>query len=114
MLRRMANYSTYENDEKLATLSHAIISNTTVSRTESVSRNPVASEAGGLSGKPLFDTSTRLLKDMYLLTRVGPHCHLYFYHFDLFLHLYSLFFPLVYLRCLVRTLLFVHLGIIYC
>ncbi|PRQ29150.1 putative dihydroorotate dehydrogenase (quinone) [Rosa chinensis] len=46
-----------------------IISNTTVSRPESVSRNPVASEAGGLSGKPLFDTSTRLLKDMYLLTR---------------------------------------------
>ncbi|XP_050367826.1 dihydroorotate dehydrogenase (quinone), mitochondrial [Argentina anserina] len=46
-----------------------IISNTTVSRPESVSGNPVSSEAGGLSGKPLFDVSTGLLKDMYLLTR---------------------------------------------
>ncbi|KAK9936575.1 hypothetical protein M0R45_013409 [Rubus argutus] len=46
-----------------------IISNTTVSRPDSVSRNSVASEAGGLSGKPLFDISTSLLKDMYMLTR---------------------------------------------
>ncbi|KAK7280630.1 hypothetical protein RJT34_25695 [Clitoria ternatea] len=46
-----------------------IISNTTVSRPDSVSRNPLASETGGLSGKPLFNLSTNILKDMYILTR---------------------------------------------
>ncbi|XP_048333500.2 dihydroorotate dehydrogenase (quinone), mitochondrial [Ziziphus jujuba] len=46
-----------------------IISNTTVSRPDSVSRNPVAAETGGLSGKPLFNASTNLLKEMYILTR---------------------------------------------
>ncbi|KAM1033207.1 hypothetical protein TB2_036229 [Malus domestica] len=46
-----------------------IISNTTVSRPESVCKHPVASEAGGLSGKPLFDMSTNVLKEMYILTR---------------------------------------------
>ncbi|BBH00977.1 pyrimidine d [Prunus dulcis] len=46
-----------------------VISNTTVSRPDPVSTNPVASEAGGLSGKPLFNISTSLLKDMYNLTR---------------------------------------------
>lgn len=46
-----------------------IISNTTVSRPEAVSMNPVSQEAGGLSGKPLFNLSTNVLKDMYLLTR---------------------------------------------
>ncbi|KAL8153786.1 hypothetical protein V2J09_011546 [Rumex salicifolius] len=46
-----------------------IISNTTISRPEAVSMNPVSQEAGGLSGKPLFNMSTDVLKDMYLLTR---------------------------------------------
>ncbi|KAK7270144.1 hypothetical protein RIF29_23072 [Crotalaria pallida] len=46
-----------------------IISNTTISRPDPVSRNPNASEAGGLSGKPLFNLSTNILKEMYILTR---------------------------------------------
>ncbi|XP_010454609.1 PREDICTED: dihydroorotate dehydrogenase (quinone), mitochondrial-like [Camelina sativa] len=46
-----------------------IISNTTVSRPDPVTNNPVAKEAGGLSGKPLFTLSTNMLKEMYTLTR---------------------------------------------
>lgn len=46
-----------------------IISNTTISRPDSVSKYPVAEEAGGLSGKPLFNPSTNILKEMYILTR---------------------------------------------
>ncbi|KAK6931762.1 Dihydroorotate dehydrogenase domain [Dillenia turbinata] len=46
-----------------------IITNTTVSRPDSVKRNPLAEETGGLSGKPLFDLSTKILKEMYILTR---------------------------------------------
>ncbi|KAL5721558.1 dihydroorotate dehydrogenase (quinone) [Ranunculus cassubicifolius] len=46
-----------------------IISNTTISRPDSISGNPVAVEAGGLSGKPLFHPSTNVLKEMYILTR---------------------------------------------
>lgn len=46
-----------------------IISNTTVSRPDPVSKNPVAVEVGGLSGKPLFTPSTNILKEMYVLTR---------------------------------------------
>ncbi|KAJ7942631.1 Dihydroorotate dehydrogenase (quinone), mitochondrial [Quillaja saponaria] len=46
-----------------------IISNTTISRPDPVSKNPVAAEIGGLSGKPLFDLSTNMLKEMYNLTR---------------------------------------------
>uniref|UniRef100_A0A2P2MZ10 Dihydroorotate dehydrogenase (quinone), mitochondrial n=1 Tax=Rhizophora mucronata TaxID=61149 RepID=A0A2P2MZ10_RHIMU len=46
-----------------------IISNTTISRPDSVSKYPVASESGGLSGKPLFGLSTNILKEMYILTR---------------------------------------------
>lgn len=46
-----------------------IISNTTVSRPDPVSKNPVAAEVGGLSGKPLFNLSTNILKEMYILTR---------------------------------------------
>ncbi|KAK7816537.1 dihydroorotate dehydrogenase (quinone), partial [Quercus suber] len=47
----------------------AIISNTTVSRPDPVSENPVAREVGGLSGKPLFNLSTNVLKEMYVLTK---------------------------------------------
>ncbi|WJZ97467.1 hypothetical protein VitviT2T_016069 [Vitis vinifera] len=46
-----------------------IISNTTISRPDSVRQNPVAEESGGLSGKPLFNLSTNMLKEMYVLTR---------------------------------------------
>ncbi|XP_057534254.1 dihydroorotate dehydrogenase (quinone), mitochondrial-like isoform X3 [Amaranthus tricolor] len=46
-----------------------IISNTTISRPDSVSQNPLSKEVGGLSGKPLFDLSTSVLKEMYILTR---------------------------------------------
>lgn len=46
-----------------------IISNTTISRPEPVTKHPLAGEAGGLSGKPLFEMSTNVLKEMYMLTR---------------------------------------------
>ncbi|KAL8490627.1 hypothetical protein ACS0TY_022574 [Phlomoides rotata] len=46
-----------------------IISNTTVQRPDSVSSNHVAEETGGLSGKPLFNLSTSILKDMFILTK---------------------------------------------
>ncbi|XP_017700599.1 dihydroorotate dehydrogenase (quinone), mitochondrial-like isoform X2 [Phoenix dactylifera] len=46
-----------------------IISNTTVSRPDPVSRHPLAGESGGLSGKPLFDLSMNILKELYILTR---------------------------------------------
>ncbi|EYU45544.1 hypothetical protein MIMGU_mgv1a005993mg [Erythranthe guttata] len=46
-----------------------IISNTTIQRPDSVSKDPTAEETGGLSGKPLFDLSTNILKDMYNLTK---------------------------------------------
>ncbi|XP_022878761.1 dihydroorotate dehydrogenase (quinone), mitochondrial-like isoform X1 [Olea europaea var. sylvestris] len=46
-----------------------IISNTTIQRPDLVSENPVSQEAGGLSGKPLFDLSTNILKDVYILTK---------------------------------------------
>ncbi|KAK8945438.1 hypothetical protein KSP40_PGU011408 [Platanthera guangdongensis] len=46
-----------------------IISNTTLSRPDPVSSHPLAKEDGGLSGKPLFDLSTIVLREMYILTR---------------------------------------------
>jgi hypothetical protein len=47
-----------------------IISNTTISRPPPADAHPSAQETGGLSGKPLFDLSTNILREMYLLTRV--------------------------------------------
>ena len=44
-----------------------IVSNTTVARPPGL-RSPAASEAGGLSGRPLFAASTALLGDIYRLT----------------------------------------------
>ncbi len=44
-----------------------IVSNTTISRPDSL-RSRYRSERGGLSGRPMFDLSTRLLADMYRLT----------------------------------------------
>ncbi|CAD6259079.1 unnamed protein product [Miscanthus lutarioriparius] len=46
-----------------------IISNTTVSRPPPADKDPLAQETGGLSGKPLFDLSTNILREMYMLTR---------------------------------------------
>ncbi|HEY8580233.1 MAG TPA: dihydroorotate dehydrogenase (quinone), partial [Beijerinckiaceae bacterium] len=42
-----------------------IVSNTTIARPASL-RSPEAQEAGGLSGKPLFDASTRMLAQAFL------------------------------------------------
>ncbi len=44
-----------------------IVSNTTVARAPGL-RGPAAKEAGGLSGRPLFQPSTAVLADMYRLT----------------------------------------------
>ncbi|CAN1121502.1 Dihydroorotate dehydrogenase (quinone), mitochondrial [Linum perenne] len=46
-----------------------IISNSTIQRPDSVKENPVSEEVGGLGGKPLFELSTDILKEMYILTR---------------------------------------------
>src|SRR6185503_3192892 len=48
-----------------------IIGNTTLSRPESL-RSPLKAEAGGLSGMPLFDLSTEVLKRFHERTRGGP------------------------------------------
>jgi dihydroorotate dehydrogenase len=45
-----------------------VVANTTVARPPGL-RSPRASEAGGLSGRPLFEPSTALLGEMYRLTR---------------------------------------------
>ena len=44
-----------------------IVSNTTIGR-PGLAELPVAAEAGGLSGRPLFEPSTRVLADIYRLT----------------------------------------------
>lgn len=46
-----------------------IISNTTITRPGGVVDHPTGNEAGGLSGKPLFELSTQVLSDMYRLTK---------------------------------------------
>ncbi len=45
-----------------------IVSNTTIQRPGDVAKYPQAQEAGGLSGRPLFDLATKALSDMYRLT----------------------------------------------
>ncbi|MBI5165233.1 MAG: quinone-dependent dihydroorotate dehydrogenase [Magnetospirillum sp.] len=45
-----------------------IVSNTTVARPDSLT-SPWAKEAGGLSGAPLFEPSTKTLRRMYILTK---------------------------------------------
>ncbi|MDA8231066.1 MAG: quinone-dependent dihydroorotate dehydrogenase [Magnetospirillum sp.] len=45
-----------------------IVSNTTIARPDTLA-SPLAREAGGLSGAPLFELSTRVLRRMYRLTR---------------------------------------------
>ncbi|KAL3276991.1 hypothetical protein HHI36_012351 [Cryptolaemus montrouzieri] len=49
-----------------------IISNTTVSRPDSLSCKKEAMETGGLSGKPLKNMSTQMVADMYKLTNGMP------------------------------------------
>lgn len=44
-----------------------IVSNTTVARPDTL-QSPYAKETGGLSGQPLFDASTTILRRMYALT----------------------------------------------
>lgn len=60
-----------ENDIAEAILTHGIdgliISNTTIERSPSL-KSKFAREAGGLSGKPLMEESTALLKRMYIKT----------------------------------------------
>ncbi len=51
----------------LDSLDGLIVSNTTLARPDSLT-DPARGEAGGLSGRPLFDPSTRLLGEMYRLT----------------------------------------------
>lgn len=46
-----------------------VVSNTTVERPEPVAESPNGSQAGGLSGAPLFERSTAVLGRMYRLTR---------------------------------------------
>lgn len=46
-----------------------IISNTTLSRPPHVATSPHGTETGGLSGAPLFEPSTRVLSEIYTLTR---------------------------------------------
>ena len=48
-----------------------IVGNTTLSRPDSL-RSPLKSEAGGLSGAPLFELSTQVLKRFAERTRGGP------------------------------------------
>ncbi len=45
-----------------------IVANTTVARPATL-KSPYAKEAGGLSGRPLFEMTTAMLKEMYALTR---------------------------------------------
>ncbi len=47
-----------------------IATNTTINRSREL-RDPQSAETGGLSGKPLFEPSTRVLSDMYRLTGGG-------------------------------------------
>ena len=46
-----------------------IISNTTIERPGSIPAHPHGNETGGLSGAPLFEPSTAVLRDMYRLTK---------------------------------------------
>ena len=50
-------------------LTTQIISNTIISRPPPADTHPLAQVTSGLSGKPLFDLSTNILREMYILTR---------------------------------------------
>jgi dihydroorotate dehydrogenase len=55
--------------EKQTRVDGLIISNTTVERPLSLLNNSSKSEAGGLSGKPLKNASTKMIGDVYRLTK---------------------------------------------
>ena len=59
-----------------------IVSNTTVSRPDSLSSSNKA-EVGGLSGQPLRDMSTQVIRDMYKLTN-GECTMIYSFFFKKF------------------------------
>jgi dihydroorotate dehydrogenase len=70
LLKIAPDLTLHELDEIVATarqkkIDGLIVSNTTVTRPPSL-RGAVQSETGGLSGKPLFDLSTRMLAETYL------------------------------------------------
>ncbi len=73
LLLKIAPDLTDEDKEDIATVvlvegvDGVIATNTTITRPETL-RSRQTSEAGGLSGKPVFDLSTRVLGDMYKLT----------------------------------------------
>ncbi len=73
LLVNIAPDLTREDCEDIAQLtiegpvSGLIVSNTTIERPETL-KSPSRKETGGLSGKPLFDRSTKLLSEMYRLT----------------------------------------------
>ncbi|XP_061450678.1 dihydroorotate dehydrogenase (quinone), mitochondrial isoform X1 [Rhineura floridana] len=50
-----------------------VVTNTTVSRPSTL-RGALRGEVGGLSGAPLRELSTQLVREMYCLTRVAPSC----------------------------------------
>ncbi|KAL4429217.1 hypothetical protein ABPG77_010196 [Micractinium sp. CCAP 211/92] len=45
-----------------------IVSNTTITRPGPIAEHPLGKEAGGLSGRPLFEMATEVLREMYTLT----------------------------------------------
>ncbi len=73
LLLKVAPDLTSQEQEKIAAIviknqiDGMIISNTTISRSQNL-KNKFANEGGGLSGKPLFDLSTQVLKNFYQLT----------------------------------------------
>ena len=74
-------------------LTTQIISNTTIARPPPADAHPLAQEAGGLSGKPLFDSSTQVLRDMYILTSVRTRfllkCGIYLFTFSTYYRVVS-------------------------
>lgn len=46
-----------------------VVGNTTITRPDAIKNHPHGAEAGGLSGKPLFELSTSVLSDFYRLTQ---------------------------------------------
>jgi dihydroorotate dehydrogenase len=45
-----------------------VVGNTTLARPGAIADSPVAAEAGGISGPPLFEPSTNALREMYART----------------------------------------------
>jgi hypothetical protein len=74
LIKISPDLSTKDMDDIAAVVLHRkvdglVVSNTTISRPECVQGHPAASETGGLSGKPLLELSTSVLRDMYAKTK---------------------------------------------